>query len=79
MITRTEIEIEIEIGMTIRDHSTTTGIEIEVGLTLDMEEVKEENTKDLKQVKDTLTGMNSVTTVTEQVIQHIGASNWLTI
>ena len=39
---------------------TATGIEIEVGLTPEMEEVKEENTKDLEQVKDTLTGMNSV-------------------
>ena len=55
---------------------TTTGIEIEVGLTPEMEEVKAYNTKDLEQIKDTLKGMNSVITVTEQVIQHIGASNW---
>ena len=63
MITRTEIEIEI--GMTVETiQQTTTGIEIEVSLTLDMEEVEEENIKDLEQVKETLTGMNSVITVT---------------
>ena len=63
MITR--IEIEIEIGMTVETiQQTTTGIEIEVSLTLDMEEVEEENIKDLEQVKETLTGMNSAITVT---------------
>ena len=43
---------------------TATGIEIEVSLTLNMEEVEEENIKDLEQVKETLTGMNFVITVT---------------
>ena len=40
---------------------TTTVIEIEVSITLEMEE---ENIKDLEQVKETLTTLNSVTTVT---------------
>ena len=75
MITRTDTKIEIELTLeTIQQ--TTTGIEIEVGLTPEMEEVKEENTKELEQAKNTLTGISSVTTMTEQVIQHIGASNW---
>ena len=43
---------------------TTTGIEIELSLTLEIERVEEENLKDLEQVKETLTGMNSVITVT---------------
>ena len=62
MITR--IEIEIEIGMTVETiQQTTIGIEIVVSLILDMEEVEEENIKDLEQVKETLTGMNSAITV----------------
>ena len=40
-----------------------------------MKEIGERINKDLEQVKDTLTAMNSVTTVTEQVIQHIGVIN----
>ena len=40
---------------------TTTGIEIEVSITLEMEE---ENIKDLEQVKETLTTLHSVITVT---------------
>ena len=44
---------------------TTTGIEIEVSLTLEMgRKVEEENIKDLEQVKETLTRMDSVITVT---------------
>ena len=43
MITRTEIEIEI--GMTVKTIQQTI---------TEMEEVKEENTKDLEQVKDTM-------------------------
>ena len=40
-----------------------------------MKEIEERINKDLEQVKDTLTAMNFVTTVTEQVIQHIGVIN----
>ena len=40
-----------------------------------MKKIEERINKDLEQVKDTLTTMNSVTTVTEQVIQHIGVIN----
>ena len=40
-----------------------------------MKEIEERINKDLEQVKDTLTRMNFVTTVTEQVIQHIGVTN----
>ena len=50
--------------------------EVEIDLTQEMEE---EINKDLDQVKDTLTRMNSVTTVREQVIQHISVSDWKTI
>ena len=44
-----------------------------------MKEIEERTNKDLEQVKDTLTTMNFVTTVTEQVIQHIGFINYRTI
>ena len=54
----------------------TVEMEIEIDLTQEMEE---EINKDLEQVKDTLTRMHSVTTVTEQVIQHRGVSDWKTI
>ena len=37
--------------------------------------MEEEINKDLEQVKETLTKMNSVITVTKQVIQHIGIKN----
>ena len=40
-----------------------------------MEEIEERINKDLEQVKDTLTRMNSATTVTEQVIQHLCVTN----
>ena len=40
-----------------------------------MKEIKERINQDLEQVKHTFTGMNFVTTVTEQVIQHIGVTN----
>ena len=61
----TGIEVEIEIGMTVETiQQTTTGIEIEISLTLGMGKVKEENFKDLEQVKETLTRMDSVITVT---------------
>ena len=60
-----EIGIEMEIGMTVETiQQTTTGIGIEVSLTLDMEEVEEENITDLEQVKEILTRMNSVIIVT---------------
>ena len=36
-----------------------------------MKEIEEGINKDLEEVIDTLTRMNSVTTVTEQVIQHM--------
>ena len=63
MITR--IDSRVEIGMTVETiQQTPTGIEIEVSLTLEMEEVEEENIKDLEQVKETWTRMNSVITVT---------------
>ena len=55
----------MEIGMTVETiQQTTTGIGIEVSLTLDMEEVEEENITDLEQVKEILTRMNSVIIVT---------------
>ena len=58
-----ETEVEIEIGMTVEAiQQTTTGIE--VSLTLEMEELEEENIKGLGQVKETLTRMDSVITVT---------------
>ena len=41
--------------------------------------MEEEINQDLDQVKDTLTRMTSVTTATEQVMQHIGASDLRTI
>ena len=44
-----------------------------------MEGMEEEINKDLEQVKDTLVKMNSVITVTKQVIQHICVTNWRTI
>ena len=78
------IRIEIEIEMTVEtitgiEVEVTVEIEIEINLTQEMEEMEEEINKDLEQVKETLTKMNSVTTVTEQVIQHIVVTNWRTI
>ena len=40
-----------------------------------MKGIEERRNKDLEQVKETWTRMNFVTTVTEQVIQHIGVIN----
>ena len=53
-------------------------IEAEVEICL-IPEKEEEINQDLDQVKATLTGMTSVTTATEQVMQHIGASDLRTI
>ena len=53
--------MEVEIGMIVE---TITGIEIETSLALEMKEMEEENIKDLEQVKETLTILNSVITVT---------------
>ena len=63
MITRIEAEIE----GTVEIYT-----EVEIDLT---QEIAEEINKNLDQVKDTLTTMDSVTTVTELVIQHIGVSD----
>ena len=49
-----------------------TEVEVEIGL---IPKRKEETNKDLDQVKDTLREMTSATTVTEQVMLHIGASD----
>ena len=43
-------------------------IDIEIGLTQEMKEIEERINKDLEEVKDTLTRMNFVITMTEQVI-----------
>ena len=43
---------------------TTTEIEIVVSLTLEIKEMEEEKIKDLEQVKETLTTLNSVIIVT---------------
>ena len=40
-----------------------------------MKGIEERINKDLEQVKETWTTMNFVTTVIEQVIQHIGVIN----
>ena len=68
-------EIEVEIGEIV---DTTAEVEAEVETDL-IPEKEEEINQDLDQVKDTLTGITSVTTATEQVIQHIDASDWRTI
>ena len=75
----TEINIEIEVEKeeiveTIQEIEIETEIkaEVEIGLIPDKEE---EINQDLDQVKDTLTGMTSATTATEQVMKHKGASN----
>ena len=71
--TITEIETEIEGTVEpITGIEVEMTVEIEIGIDL-IQEMEEEINKDLEQVKDTLTRMNSVTIVTEQVIQHIGA------
>ena len=59
----------------MESESTEVEIDIEIGLTQEMKKIEEGINKDLEKVKDTLTTMNSVTTVTEQVIQHIGVTN----
>ena len=53
-------------------------VEIEIGRD-PIQEMEEELTSDLEQVKYTLTRINSATTVTKQVIQHIVVTNWRTI
>ena len=65
-VTITEIETEIEGTV-----ETITGIEVEMTVEIEIDltqEMEEEINKDLEQVKDTLTRMPSVTTMTEQVI-----------
>ena len=47
-------------------------VEVEIGL---IPEKEEETNQDLDQAKDILTEMTSTTTVTEQVMLHIGASD----
>ena len=76
----TKIEIEIEgTGETITkmkvEMTAEIEIDIEIDLTQEMKEIGERIIEDLEKVKDTLTRMNSVTTVTEQVIQHICVTN----
>ena len=79
-------EIEVGIGRDNRDNhrnrsrdrrdsrdNSRDKVEVEIDLTQEMEEGINQ---DLVQVKDTLTGMNPVTTATEQVIQYIDASSW---
>ena len=69
----TEIEVEIgEIVETIQEIE----VEVETGLILEKEE---EINQHQDQVKDTLIEMISVTTVIEQVMLHIGASDLKTI
>ena len=66
-----EIEVEIEeIVETIQEIETE--VEVEIGLIPE----KKETNQDLDQVKDTLTKMTSATTVTEQVMLHIGTSDF---
>ena len=69
----TEITIgtEVEIGE-IAERTVEIEVEVETGLIPEMEE---ETNQDLDQVKDTLTRINSVTTATEQVIQHTDVSD----
>ena len=74
-----EVEIEIETEVEIE-----AGIEEIAGIIVEIEENQlqekvETTNRDLVQVKDTLTKRISVTTVIEQVIQHIGVSNLKTI
>ena len=65
----TGIEIEKEVDTMIKlKIEITAEINIELGLTQEMEEIEKETSKDLEKVTDTLTRLNSVTTVTEQVI-----------
>ena len=67
----TEIEVEIEeIVETIQEIEIE--IEVETGL---IPEKEEEINQDQDQVKDILTEMISATTVTEQVMLHIDASD----
>ena len=71
----TEIEVEIEeIEETIQEIEIE--VEVETGLILEKEE---ETNLDQDQVKDTLTEIISATTVTEQVMLHIGVSDLKTI
>ena len=63
-----------EIVETIQEIETE--VEVEIGL---IPEKEEETSQDLDQVKDTLTEMTSATTATEQVRQHICASDLKTI
>ena len=70
----TEIEVEIEeIVETIQEIETE--VEVEIGLIPEKGEIN----LDWDQVKDTLTEMTSATTVIEQVMLHIGASDLKTI
>ena len=73
----TEIEVEIEeIVETIQEIEIEIEVEVETGLILEKEE---EINQDQDQVKDILIEMISATTVTEQVMLHIGASDLKTI
>ena len=77
----TEIGTEIEVGIeeiveTIQEIEIETEVEVKTGL---IPEKEEEISKDQDQVKDTLTEMISATTVTVQVMLHIGASDLKTI
>ena len=71
----TEIEVEIEEIVEIIQEIETE-VEAETGL---IPEKEEETNLDPDQVKDTLTEMISATTVIEQVMLHIGASDLKTI
>ena len=71
--TRIEIKIEGTVETTTEikvEMAAEIEIDIEIGLTQEMKKIEERISKDLEKVKDTLTIMNFVTTVTEQVIQH---------
>ena len=71
----TEIEVEIE-GIVESIQEIDIEVEVETGL---IPEKGEKINQDQDQVKDILTEMISATTVTEQVMLHIGASDLKTI
>ena len=73
-ITEIGIEIEVEIEETVEVIQEIEA-EVEIGLIPEKEEIN----PDLDQVKDTLTKVTSATTVTEQVMLHIGALDLKTI
>ena len=74
-IIETGIGIEVEIGEIVE---TTQEIEVEVEIDQTLEKEEEIN-QDQDQVKDTLTGMISATTVIEQVMLHTGVLDLKTI